>query len=216
MPAQNLPEERREKIPEIVNALYQEGWCVQDGFLPERLFGELRTEAGGAWHGGSFQKAGVGRGGDYGVRPAIRGDSISWLDPGDCTPAQGLFFTELEKLQREINRQLFLGLFDFESHFAVFTPGSFYQRHFDQFRGIGLRTVTCILYLNEAWQSTDQGALRMYHDPANPGAHVDILPEGNRLVCFLSARFEHEVLAARRERMSLTTWFRVRDPKAPF
>ena len=39
---------------------------------------------------------------------------------------------------------------------------------------------------------------------------VDVLPQGGRLVAFLSDRFEHEVLPARRERMSFTGWFRRR------
>ena len=39
----------------------------------------------------------------------------------------------------------------------------------------------------------------------------DVLPEGGTLVCFLSQRFWHEVLPARRERLSLTGWFRGRS-----
>jgi SM-20-related protein len=38
-----------------------------------------------------------------------------------------------------------------------------------------------------------------------------VLPQGGRLVAFLSDRFEHEVLPARRERMSFTGWFRRRS-----
>jgi SM-20-related protein len=37
-----------------------------------------------------------------------------------------------------------------------------------------------------------------------------VLPQGGRLVAFQSDRFEHEVLPARRERMSFTGWFRRR------
>jgi len=37
--------------------------------------------------------------------------------------------------------------------------------------------------------------------------HFDLLPEGGSLVVFLSAGFEHEVLPATRERMSITGWF---------
>jgi SM-20-related protein len=38
----------------------------------------------------------------------------------------------------------------------------------------------------------------------------DVLPVAGTLVCFLSDRFEHEVLPATRERLSLTGWFRRR------
>jgi hypothetical protein len=41
-------------------------------------------------------------------------------------------------------------------------------------------------------------------------AALEIWPEGGTLVAFLSDRFEHEVLPARRQRLSLTGWFRQR------
>ena len=39
------------------------------------------------------------------------------------------------------------------------------------------------------------------------GASQDVLPQGGRLVAFLSDRFEHEVLPARRDRLSFTGWY---------
>jgi len=41
-----------------------------------------------------------------------------------------------------------------------------------------------------------------------PDAHLDIYPRDGRLVLFLSADFEHEVLPAARERLSVAGWFR--------
>ena len=38
------------------------------------------------------------------------------------------------------------------------------------------------------------------------------MPEGGTLVCFLSDRFHHEVLPARRERLSITGWFTRSQP----
>ena len=58
-----------------------------------------------------------------------------------------------------------------------------------------------------AGQPEDGGQLRIY---TGGGASVDVLPQGGRLVAFQSDRFEHEVLPARRERMSFTGWFRRR------
>jgi len=40
--------------------------------------------------------------------------------------------------------------------------------------------------------------------------YQDVPPEGGTLVCFMSERFWHEVLPARRLRLSLTGWFRRR------
>jgi SM-20-related protein len=65
-----------------------------------------------------------------------------------------------------------------------------------------------ILYLNEDWRRDDGGLLRFW--PEENAEALDIVPVGGTLVTFLSDRFWHEVLPARRERLSLTGWFRRR------
>jgi SM-20-related protein len=67
--------------------------------------------------------------------------------------------------------------------------------------------LSCVLYLNREWGPEDRGQLRLYRPGAAP---LDIPPQGGTLVTFLSDRFEHEVVPARRERLSLTGWFRRR------
>ena len=108
-----------------------------------------------------------------------------------------------------LNRTLQLGLFEFESHFARYAAGTFYARHIDQFRGDSHRKLSCVLYLNENWQLEDGGELRFYLN--GDGAEFeDVLPQGGRLVVFLSGQFAHEVLPAKRERMSIAGWFKTR------
>jgi SM-20-related protein len=104
-----------------------------------------------------------------------------------------------------------LGLFELEAHLAVYPPGSFYRRHLDQFPGVGERTVTTILYLNQDWIQPGGGQLRLYTGPVDQRRYEEVLPLGGRLVTFLSARFLHEVLPARRDRLSITGWFKKRD-----
>lgn len=196
--------------PGIVAALAARGWSVTPGFLETGLVDELRQELAGRWHSGGFRHAGVGRGAQLEVRPEVRTDWVNWLDPQDCSAAQARYLAALERLRLAINGALLLGLFDFEAHQAVYPPGSFYRKHLDQFIGIGTRRVTCVLYLNADWQAGDGGQLRLYTDPDNSGRYEDIQPQGGTLVTFLSARFLHEVLPARRQRMSITGWFRTR------
>jgi SM-20-related protein len=194
----------------IALQLAEHGWCVTPDFAPPSLVTELAGEARADWQAGEFRPAGVGRGDELRVRPHIRNDRVHWLEPGRCSTAQHAYLTRLEQLRQAINRTLFLGLFDYEGHLAVYPPGSYYRRHLDQFRGIGRRTVTAILYLNDDWSASDGGQLRIYTDPDDPRRHVEVLPLGGSLVTFLSARFPHEVLPAGRDRLSLTGWFRVR------
>ncbi len=47
-------------------------------------------------------------------------------------------------------------------------------------------------------------------DYRREGGARDVAPIGGRLVIFRSDQFEHEVLPARRERLSFTGWFRRR------
>jgi SM-20-related protein len=194
----------------IALRLADRGWDVMPEFLSPRLVRELRAEAERLWEEGGFHPAGVGRGAEAQVRSEVRTDRVNWLDPHTGSAAQRRYLHVLEELRQAINRELFLGLFDYEGHLAIYPPGGYYRRHLDQFRGIGLRTVSCILYLNRDWTDADAGQLRLYTDPNEPSHYEEILPLGGQLVTFLSARFSHEVLPARRPRISLTGWFRRR------
>jgi SM-20-related protein len=70
------------------------------------------------------------------------------------------------------------------------------------------------LYLNADWRAEDGGALRLYLEAAGRAPYADIAPVGGTLVAFRSERFPHAVLPARRERLSLTGWFRRRGMEA--
>jgi SM-20-related protein len=204
------PPQGPDSFERIALRLAEAGWCVTPDFISPGLVDQLREEAGRIWDSGGFRHAGVGRGTGREVRPEVRTDRVSWLDPQSASIAQRLYLQSLEHLRLAINRELFIGLFDFEGHLAIYPPGSYYRKHRDQFRDIGERTVTCVLYLNRDWIDADGGQLRIYTDPTAPLHHEEILPIGGQLVTFLSARFLHEVLPSRRHRLSLSGWFRRR------
>ena len=63
---------------------------------------------------------------------------------------------------------------------------------------------------DQLWRVSEGHAMTYYNVPSlwtSLETHIDLLPEGGSLVVFLSAGFEHEVLPATRERMSITGWF---------
>ena len=195
---------------QIAATLANQGWCVTDAFVPPLLVSQLRHEAREHWDAGAFRRAGVGRGGDLELRPKVRTDRVLWLESAALSGAQQCFWERLEGVRLAVNRRIFLGLHELEAHFAVYPAGAYYRKHLDQFRGIGRRQLSCVLYLNEDWQPADGGALRIYTDATDTAIAADVLPVGGRLVAFLSARFLHEVLPARRERFSISGWFRSR------
>jgi len=195
---------------DIAACLGEQGWCVVADFLAPATVEALASEVADTWQSGCFRHAGVGRGESWELRPEVRSDKVLWLERAICTPTQAVYLDRLEQLRMAINSRLFLGLFEFEGHLAVYPPGARYRKHLDQFRDLGTRLVTCVLYLNPGWQSDWGGALRLYLEPGGEGRSIDIPPRGGQLVTFLSRDFYHEVLPATHHRYSIAGWFRSR------
>ncbi|EPJ81803.1 MULTISPECIES: 2OG-Fe(II) oxygenase [Pseudomonas] len=190
----------------IVDDLAERGWSQQNLFLPEALTRALAAECRQRAAEGELAPAAVGRGPFSEIREGIRGDHIQWIEAGQaqaCDHYLGL----MDSLREAMNRGLFLGLEDFESHFALYPPGAFYLRHVDRFRDDDRRMVSAVLYLNDDWLPEHGGQLRMYLDE---NLEQDVVPIGGCLVVFLSGDIPHEVLPATRDRLSLTGWFRRR------
>ncbi len=199
-------------IERIVTQLADKGWCALPGFLSDALTHSLAGEAASLHQSGQLRAAATGQGTQREVRAGLRDDAIAWLDENPASPAQREYLARMEELRLAANRELQLGLFDLEAHFAHYPAGARYRKHLDVFRQDSRRALSVICYLNPDWQETDGGQLRLYLDEsgADDTQHVDILPEGGTLACFLSHRFPHEVLPASRSRLSLTGWFRRR------
>jgi len=171
----------------------------------------LRNECETACENGEFKRAGVGRGKSLEIREDIRRDHILWLQSGETSVEQEIYLAKLELLRTDLNRRFFLGLFDFEGHFAIYPEGAFYKPHLDRHAGTSERIITVILYLNEHWQPGDGGELKLQTTVGEKdGAFELIEPRMGTLVCFPSGDYWHEVLPAIKSRMSITGWFRQR------
>ncbi|WP_232787398.1 2OG-Fe(II) oxygenase [Spongiibacter nanhainus] len=153
----------------------------------------------------AFRRAGVGRERDFQLNRFVRSDEIRWL--GSADPAEAQYLAWMEQLRQAINRRLFMGLFDYEAHFARYLPGAFYKKHIDAFKGRSNRVLSTVFYLNGGWQEADGGQLLIYGDDDSVVSKVT--PLMGTLVVFLSDSVPHEVLAAQRTRYSIAGWFRV-------
>lgn len=196
-------------IEPIIDAIATRGWCVTPGFLSEDSLAALRATCMARHAAGAFHQAGVGARAAR-VVAEVRGDAILWLDENDTEAAPRAYLAAMESLRQEVNRALFLGLDQLEAHFAVYPLGGFYKKHLDRFRDDDRRALTAIVYLNDAWTTECGGLLRFWTDPSGEGEVLDIPPQGGTLVTFLSDRFWHEVLPARRQRLAVTGWFKRR------
>jgi len=204
--AERDPALHADLVSRSIDSLVDQGWAQQDGFLPAPLARALAAECRALTERGRLKSAAVGRGATQQLRPDIRGDRIQWLKSGQSAACDA-YLDIMDSLRAALNQSLYLGLEEYESHFAHYPAGAFYQQHLDRFRDDDRRSVSVVIYLNADWQAADGGALRL-HPRGKPSE--DILPLAGRMAMFMSADMLHEVLPATRDRMSIAGWFRRR------
>jgi len=203
--------ETESRLASIAEGLSARDWAMVPDFLDAESLSALRREAAARREAGHFRAAAVGRASTAAVRPEVRSDQLSWIEPDETTAAVNAFLLSMEGLRQAMNRELYLGLVTLESQLAIYPPGASYSRHLDRHRDSDERILSCVFYLNEDWRAEDGGQLRLYLPAGDDGERpVDIAPAAGRLVVFLSDRVPHEVLPARRERLSIASWFRGR------
>lgn len=184
--------------------LSSHGVAVLPAALPAPAVAALREELLSLDAAGRMQAAGVGRGQAVAVREQIRGDRIFWLEPE--LPAAQAYLTFMDGLRRELNRAFYLGLLEYEAHYACYPPGGFYKKHVDRHRDWPARTISSVCYLNADWPQAAGGELLIYR-PEGELLHR-LRPEAGTLVLFRSDDIPHEVLAASQPRLSIAGWFR--------
>ena len=195
-----------EALPRLIDALVEQGWYLGEGVLDAELCAQLHAELDTLADHDALEAAGIGRGPEHRLRRDIRGDAIHWLDRESL--AQRRYLEAMGELQRALNQALFLGLFEYEAHFAHYPPGAFYRRHLDSFRGRANRVVSTVGYLNPDWPADGGGEMALFapDDPEREVARVR--PEAGNFACFLSETVPHEVLPTRLPRASIAGWFR--------
>jgi len=198
----------------VAAELTRNGYVVVEQFLEVPAIAALASECGNLRARGALEPAAIGRAGGKRLDAAVRGDSTRWFDPAALSAAQEGYWSRMDALRKALNRELLLGLEELEAHFALYPPGAGYARHRDRFCDDDARVLSTVVYLNSGWLEADGGALRLYLPAAAAVAHRDIFPVAGTLVLFLSADFEHEVLPARRDRLSIAGWIR-RSASAP-
>jgi SM-20-related protein len=206
----NAPAPDEQLDARVACGLRNEALAVIPDYCTAGLWQGLAQEARAQWAKGEFHKAGVGRAARRQVRPELRSDRSQWIDPAEAVGAQRAWLERMEALRARLNRELYLGLFDFEAQLALYPPGAFYATHLDRFQDSSRRVVSTLLYLNDAWQPDHAGLLRLYLERADTEPWRDVEPIGGTFVAFLAAQLPHQVLPATRERWSVAGWFRSR------
>jgi SM-20-related protein len=152
----------------------------------------------------SFKAAGIGKSENFQINTDIRSDLIYWIPDYTQEKNELIVLEFFEQLKNLLNKSFYISLKSFESHFAFYKKKSFYKKHVDSFQNNNKRFISCVLYLNEIWEESDGGQLRLYL-----GEKItDITPNLNTLVLFRSNIVEHEVLNCNQVRLSICAWLK--------
>jgi len=199
----NNKNNKNDKLYEkITEALVNDGYIIIDDALPPKLTQRLLTFAK---QQNSYTKAGISASSDFHIDKERRSDNTLWLDEDDGLQSEYLLWTN--GLKSYLNQSLYLGLSYFETHFAIYEKGDFYEKHLDTFKNFKNRVVTVVYYLNEDWNESNGGELVIYDKEDK--YLTKVTPNGNKMIIFMSEKFPHEVLPAKTKRYSIAGWFRV-------
>lgn len=186
----------------ITDALVEDGYIIIKNALDEKIPSELLNFAKNETH---FKNAGISASSDTHIDSNKRRDKTLWLD--EDGNAQSNYLEFANGLREYLNQSLYLGLSYYESHFAIYNEGDFYEKHLDSFKKSKNRVVTTVYYMNDSWHENDGGELIIYDE--NNKKITKVIPDSNTLVVFMSEKFPHEVLRANKKRYSIAGWFRV-------
>ena len=191
----------------LIDKLCTEGFYIIEDFLKEEQYRALQTLAEEHYAQGLFREAKIGLNVGLHKNEAIRKDEILWLTGNEMNPTIEFFLARINQLLQLLNQFIFLGLHEFETHFALYQPGSYYKKHVDQFAHQKTRKISFVYYLNEAWKPEYGGELTLYTQKDE--LIQKVIPQGNRFICF-NSELPHEVSLTHQPRYSITGWMKTR------
>jgi SM-20-related protein len=172
-------------------------------FLPETWCDALLADCRA--RSAEFTEAAVGKGNARRQSSDQRRDTTLWLNA--AVAPQSDFLEAMNALRNELNHRLFMGLSDYEAHYAHYARGAFYRRHRDAFAQSDMitntprRILSSVIYLN----TCAGGELSLWNGEREIAR---IEPGAGTAVFFLSQGFPHEVLPAQSDRYSIAGWYR--------
>ena len=188
----------------IITGIENQGYAIIENAFSSAMIKELLVDC--ISNPLEFKSAAIGRKKDAQLNTLVRKDKTRWFLAKNN--AQQEYLAIMEELRIMVNRHLYLGLFDYECHYAKYEQGDFYKKHLDAFKGRSNRIFTTITYLN----TPEQGGELLIYSENSADIIVKVAPKAGTLILFESERFPHEVLPAQSLRYSIAGWFRNNNP----
>ena len=188
---------------QIIKDYDSQGYCIVDSWLTNDHMNTLFNELSEIYDADCFRKSAIGNRLNEAVVRTIRSDFIYWIDESQYAK---LFFDKINDFTEYLNRTCFAGIVAKEFHYAVYPKNSFYKKHLDTFQNNDKRTISIAFYLNEDWDISYGGELKLYLKNET----LSILPTSGKIILFDSKTIEHEVMPvlSDRKRFSITGWLK--------
>ncbi len=180
---------------------------IANDFLSLSLATHLKENLQNLHANHQLQSAGTGSQATIDPKKLLRSDVIHWLDRKHDNIYEHEFLNLIDLFVAHLNATCYTSIKSYEFHYTLYEKGSFYKKHIDQFRDNDSRQFSLIVYLNEAWQEADGGALCLHHH--FPDSLQTIAPTNRKGVFFKSNELEHEVQLTNQPRMSITGWLKL-------
>ncbi len=178
---------------------------IAEGFLGTALAAHLKDNLNELYSKQAMLSAGTGgQHSKVSQNELVRSDRIYWLDPSHNDQYENAFFVLMDQFVAHLNATCYTGINSYEFHYALYEPGSFYKPHLDRFHHNDSRQFSMIMYLNDNWQLTDGGELRIHQGDSS----FTVSPTNGKSVFFKSDELKHEVLLTSKPRMSITGWLK--------
>jgi SM-20-related protein len=192
----------------LINSFVLNKVGIAENFLPQPLAASLTLNIEKLFAQSAMHAAGIGNNKLQNYDSAIRADVIYWLDRSHNNVAENNFLDLIDAFVLYLNATCYTGITGYEFHYAMYSGGGFYKRHFDRFKSDGSRAFSLIMYLNTNWQLADGGELCIHQGTVAQ----NISPQSGKGVFFRSNELEHEVLLTHKTRMSITGWLKIAAP----
>ena len=198
--------ELEHKFEGIIDGILSNGYGICDDFLNKNEVNNLLKTFSERYQNGLFKEASIGKQSEVQKDLQIRGDEILWLENDSVDISERVLLDRNQEFINYLNQTCYLGISDSEIHFAKYEIGKFYRRHRDTFQAQKGRVLSVIYYLNQDWIPANGGNLIIYTNVDNIEIPITIAPLAGRLICFESAKLDHEVTETFKERLSVTGW----------
>jgi len=194
---------KAKRLAFILDQLDHYNYCIIDELFPAKLSLGLYQRLNDLSNKGTFKEATIGK--DRRLDKSIRSDKIYWWNLYDLEYWENKYIKYLKFFQMIFNRRFYTGTNSLEVFYSIYEPGTFYTKHYDNFKNSKKRKITFITYLNKEWKkfNTTNGELVIYEDDKE----IVVEPLFNRTVIFFSEFVLHEVLPATQTRFAITSWF---------